>query len=147
MVIPSGSAPTRTLWAFPRLQGSHRGWHRGGEPYPGASRRALQQAVAERHGVPTQRHRPWERVHRDPPDGGPGPARSQLRLVAPAPTFEDVFEYSEPHPWIDLKPVPLLPDYSHDLTAMEEATKGGSRSGSGLCLQPQQPYGISDLRG
>jgi len=65
----------------------------------------------------------------------------QLRLVAPAPTFEDVFEYSEPHPWIDLKPIPLLPDYAHDLTAMEEATKGAPGPVLVYICNPNNPTG------
>jgi histidinol-phosphate aminotransferase len=64
-----------------------------------------------------------------------------LRLVAPSPTFEDVFEYSEPHPWIDLKPVPLLPDHSHDLTAMEEAASGAQGPVLVYVCNPNNPTG------
>jgi histidinol-phosphate aminotransferase len=109
--------------------------------YPGASRRALTEAVAERHGIPTnglvlgngstEVLQMWVQARLDP----------QLRLVAPAPTFEDVFEYSEPHPWIDLRPVPLLPDYAHDLTAMEEASQGAPGPVLVYVCNPNNPTG------
>ena len=109
--------------------------------YPGASRRALMDAVAERHGIPT--------------DGivlGNGSTEvlqmavqarldPELKLVAPAPTFEDVFEYSEPHPWIDLRPSPLLSDYAHDLTAMEEASRGAPGPVLVYVCNPNNPTG------
>lgn len=113
----------------------------GANRYPGSSRRALTQAVADRHGIPTngivlgngstEVLQMAVQAHLDP----------QLRLVAPSPTFEDVFEYSEPHPWIDLQPVPLLPDYSHDLTAMEEATKGAPGPVLVYVCNPNNPTG------
>jgi histidinol-phosphate aminotransferase len=52
-----------------------------------------------------------------------------------------VFEYSEPHPWIDLRPIPLLPDFSHDLTAMEEATRGASGPVLVYVCNPNNPTG------
>jgi histidinol-phosphate aminotransferase len=64
-----------------------------------------------------------------------------LRLVAPTPTFEDVFEYSEPHPWINLRPIPLLPNHAHDLTAMEEATKGAPGPVLVYVCNPNNPTG------
>lgn len=113
----------------------------GANRYPGASRRAMTAALAEKHGVPTRALvlgngsteilQMGVQAHLDP----------ALRLVAPAPTFEDVFEYSEPHPWIDLKPIPLLPDYSHDLTAMEEATKGAPGPVLVYVCNPNNPTG------
>lgn len=109
--------------------------------YPGASRRALQEAVAQRHGIPseaivlgngsTEILQMGVQAHLDP----------QLRLVAPQPTFEDVFEYSEPHPWVDLRPVPLLADYSHDLTAMEEETRGAPGPVLVYICNPNNPTG------
>lgn len=109
--------------------------------YPGASRRALLEAVAHRHGVPpsgivlgngsTEILQMGVQAKLDP----------HLRLVAPAPTFEDVFEYSEPHPWIELRPVPLLPDHSHDLTAMEEATQGAPGPVLVYVCNPNNPTG------
>ncbi len=109
--------------------------------YPGASRRALTKAVAERHGIQTEGIvlgngsteilQMWVQARLDP----------QLRLVAPAPTFEDVFEYSEPHPWIDLRPVPLLPDYAHDLTAMEEESRGAPGPVLVYVCNPNNPTG------
>jgi histidinol-phosphate aminotransferase len=112
-----------------------------GNRYPGTSRRALSQAVAERHGVPansivlgngsTEILQMGVQARLDP----------NLRLVAPAPTFEDVFEYSEPHPWIDLKPVPLLPDHSHDLSAMEEAASGAPGPVLVYICNPNNPTG------
>jgi histidinol-phosphate aminotransferase len=65
----------------------------------------------------------------------------ELRLVAPTPTFEDVFEYSEPHPWVDLKPIPLTSDYAHDLSAMEEATMGAPGPVLVYVCNPNNPTG------
>jgi histidinol-phosphate aminotransferase len=109
--------------------------------YPGASRRALAQALAQRHGVS--------------PDGivlGNGSTEviqmgvqarlhHQLRLVAPSPTYEDVFEYSNPHPWIDLRPVPLQADFAHDLTAMEAACRGAAGPVLVYICNPNNPTG------
>jgi histidinol-phosphate aminotransferase len=113
----------------------------GANRYPGASRRAVTEALASKHGVPrealilgngsTEILQMGVQARLDP----------QLRLVAPTPTFEDVFEYSEPHPWIDLKPIPLLPDYAHDLTAMEEATRGAPGPVLVYVCNPNNPTG------
>jgi histidinol-phosphate aminotransferase len=109
--------------------------------YPGASRRAVREALAEKHGVPTsgvvlgngstEILQMGVQAHLDP----------QLRLVAPAPTFEDVIEYSQPHPWIDLRSVPLREDYSHDLEAMEEATRGAPGPVLVYVCNPNNPTG------
>ncbi len=109
--------------------------------YPGASRRALQQAVADRHGIPTNGIVLGNGSTEVLQMGVQARLDPQLRLVAPAPTFEDVFEYSEPHPWIDLKPVPLLSDHAHDLTAMEEATKGAPGPVLVYVCNPNNPTG------
>jgi histidinol-phosphate aminotransferase len=65
----------------------------------------------------------------------------QLRLVAATPTFEDVFEYSEPHPWIDLRPVPLTEDFAHDLEAMEQESKGADGPVLVYVCNPNNPTG------
>jgi histidinol-phosphate aminotransferase len=109
--------------------------------YPGASRRALTEAVAERHGIPTNGIVLGNGSTEILQMGVQARLDPQLRLVAPAPTFEDVFEYSEPHPWIDLKPVPLLPDYAHDLTGMEEATGGAPGPVLVYVCNPNNPTG------
>jgi histidinol-phosphate aminotransferase len=109
--------------------------------YPGSMRRAVTEALAERHGVPTNTlvlGNGSTEVLQMEVQARLDPA---LRLVAPAPTFEDVFEYSEPHPWIDLKPIPLLADYAHDLTAMEEATKGAPGPVLVYICNPNNPTG------
>ena len=109
--------------------------------YPGTSRRALQEAVAQKHGVPpegivlgngsTEVLQMAVQARLDP----------KLRLVAPIPTYEDVFEYADPHPWIDVKPVPLAADFSHDLSAMEEATRGAEGPVLVYICNPNNPTG------
>jgi histidinol-phosphate aminotransferase len=109
--------------------------------YPGASRRALSEAVAARHGAPTNSIVLGNGSTEILQMGVQARLDPQLRLVAPTPTFEDVFEYSQPHPWIDLNPVPLLPDYSHDLTAMEAATRGAPGPVLVYVCNPNNPTG------
>ncbi len=119
--------------------------------YPGGSRRALTEAVAERHGIPTNGIVLGNGSTEILQMGVQARLDPQLRLVAPAPTFEDVFEYSEPHPWVDLHPVPLLPDYAHDLTAMEEATKRAPGPVLVYICNPNNPTGsltsVDDVEG
>jgi histidinol-phosphate aminotransferase len=109
--------------------------------YPGSARRALTEALARKHGAPgraivlgngsTEILQMGVQAAMDP----------QLRLVTPTPTFEDVFEYTEPHPWVDVRAVPLLPDQSHDLTAMEEATRGSEHPVLVYICNPNNPTG------
>jgi histidinol-phosphate aminotransferase len=109
--------------------------------YPGWARRSLTDALARKHGVEpvgivlgngsTEVLQMGVQAQLDP----------QLRLVAPSPTFEDVFEYSEPHPWIDLRPVPLTDGYAHDLAAMEEETLGAPGPVLAYVCNPNNPTG------
>ncbi len=109
--------------------------------YPGASRRALTEVLAKKHGVEpegivlgngsTEILQMGVQARMDP----------GLRLVTPTPTYEDVFEYTEPHPWVEVRAVPLLPDYSHDLTAMEEATAGSEEPVLVYICNPNNPTG------
>ncbi len=109
--------------------------------YPGPARRALGEAVAAKHGVP-----------REAITLGNGSAEilqmavqahvhPRMRLVAASPTYEDVFEYCEPHSWIDIRAIPLLPDMSHDLTAMEEATEEVDSPVLAYVCNPNNPTG------
>jgi len=109
--------------------------------YPGGSRRALTQAVADRHGIPTNGIVLGNGSTEILQMGVQARLDPQLRLVAPAPTFEDVFEYSEPHPWVDLHPIPLLPDHAHDLTAMEEAANEAPGPVLVYVCNPNNPTG------
>lgn len=109
--------------------------------YPSFSRRALTEAVAEKHGIPpegivlgngsTEILQMGVQAFMDP----------KLRLVSPTPTFEDVFEYSNPHPWVDVRAIPLLPDYSHDLSRMEEAARGSTDPVLAYVCNPNNPTG------
>lgn len=109
--------------------------------YPGTSRRDLIEALAEKHGVTadgivlgngsTEILQMGVQAFMAPP----------LRLVSPAPTFEDVFEYSEPHPSVDVRSVPLLPNHAHDLTRMEEETRGSRDPVLVYVCNPNNPTG------
>jgi histidinol-phosphate aminotransferase len=112
-----------------------------GNRYPGASRQALRAAVAERHGVPTSAIVLGNGSTEILQMGVQAQLHPELSLVAPTPTFEDVFEYSEPHPWIKLRPVPLLSDHSHDLTRMEEAAKAAQGPVLLYICNPNNPTG------
>jgi histidinol-phosphate aminotransferase len=109
--------------------------------YPGGSRRAVIQALAEKHGVDTEGIVLGNGSTEILQMGVQARLHPELRLVAPTPTFEDVFEYSEPHPWIDLRPVPLLPDFSHDLTAMEESSLNAPGPVLVYVCNPNNPTG------
>lgn len=109
--------------------------------YPGSSRRAMVAALAEKHGVSeacivlgngsTEILQMGVQACMDP----------QLRLVTPTPTYEDVFDYTEPHPWVDVRAIDLLPDHSHDLTAMEEATRSSPDPVLVYICNPNNPTG------
>ncbi len=109
--------------------------------YPGASRRDVIEALARKHGVTaegivlgngsTEILQMGVQAFMAPP----------LRLVSPAPTFEDVFEYSEPHPSVDVRSVPLLPNHAHDLARMEEETRGSGDPVLVYICNPNNPTG------
>jgi histidinol-phosphate aminotransferase len=109
--------------------------------YPGVSRRELTEALASKHGVSadaivlgngsTEILQMGVQAFMDP----------ELRLVSPVPTFEDVFEYSDPHPWVDVRAVPLLPDFSHDLTRMAEEASGAPGRVLVYVCNPNNPTG------
>ncbi len=109
--------------------------------YPGASRWAVTNTLAERHGVPSEGIALGNGSTEILQMGVQARLHPELRLVAPAPTFEDVFEYSEPHPWIDLKKVPLSEDFSHDLTGMEVASRGAPGPVLVYVCNPNNPTG------
>jgi histidinol-phosphate aminotransferase len=109
--------------------------------YPGASRQALIDALAEKHGIPSEGIALGNGSTEILQMGVQARLHPELRLVAPAPTFEDVFEYSEPHPWIDLHPIPLTGDFSHDLTGMEEASRGAPGPVLVYVCNPNNPTG------
>jgi len=109
--------------------------------YPGTSRRTLAEVLARKHGVPPAAIVLGNGSTEIIQMGVQARLHPQLRLVAPQPTYEDVFEYSEPHPWIDLRPVALLPDFSHDLTAMEEASRGAPGPVLVYVCNPNNPTG------
>ncbi len=130
---PMGIPPASREAIFGGLEEANR--------YPGTSRRALAEAVARRHGVPEEGIVLGNGSTEILQMGVQAMLDPQLRLVAPTPTFEDVFEYSQPHPWIDLHPVPLLPDYAHDLTRMEEAANGAPGPVLVYVCNPNNPTG------
>jgi len=109
--------------------------------YPGASRRTLTEAVAEKHGVPTEGIVLGNGSTEILQMGVQAFMNPQLRLVSPTPTFEDVFEYTNPHPWVDVRAVPLLRDYSHDLTRMEEEAQGARDPVLAYICNPNNPTG------
>lgn len=109
--------------------------------YPGTSRRALHAAVAEKHGVPEECIVLGNGSTEILQMGVQACMNPQLRLVSPTPTYEDVFEYTEPHPWVDVRGVPLLPDFSHDLSGMEEATRNSPDPVLVYVCNPNNPTG------
>lgn len=109
--------------------------------YPGASRRALTSALAEKHGIPTEGIVLGNGSTEILQMGVQACMDPQLRLVTPTPTYEDVFEYTEPHPWIDVRAIPLLDDQSHDLTAMEAATRESKHPVLVYICNPNNPTG------
>jgi histidinol-phosphate aminotransferase len=119
--------------------------------YPGTSRRALTRAVADKHGVPVEGIALGNGSTEILQMGVQALMNPQLRLVTPTPTYEDVFEYTEPHPWVDVRAVPLLPDHSHDLTAMEEAARDSTDPVLVYICNPNTPTGsltsVGDVEG
>jgi histidinol-phosphate aminotransferase len=109
--------------------------------YPGTSRRALTEAVARKHGIPTEGIVLGNGSTEILQMGVQAFMSPQLRLVSPTPTFEDVFEYTNPHPWVDVRAVPLLPDFSHDLTRMEESAHGSRDPVLAYVCNPNNPTG------
>lgn len=114
---------------------------RGANRYPGTSRRDLASALAEKHGVDTNSLVLGNGSTEVLQMGVQARLDPALRLVAPTPTYEDVFEYSEPHPWIDLRPVPLMDDWGHDLTAMEHEASGAPGPVLVYICNPNNPTG------
>jgi len=109
--------------------------------YPSASRRAVIQALAEKHAVPTEGIVLGNGSTEILQMGVQSLMDPQLTLVTPTPTYEDVFEYTEPHPWIEVRAISLLADQSHDLRAMEEATKGSEFPVLVYICNPNNPTG------
>jgi histidinol-phosphate aminotransferase len=119
--------------------------------YPSTSRRDLTEAVARKHGIPTDGIVLGNGSTEILQMGVQAFMDPKLRLVSPTPTFEDVFEYTNPHPWVDVRAVPLLPDYSHDLTRMEEASRGSQDAVLVYVCNPNNPTGsltpVRDVEG
>jgi len=109
--------------------------------YPGSSRRALTSALAEKHGVSEACIVLGNGSSEIIQMGVQACMDPHLRLVSPTPTYEDVFQYTDPHPWVDVRAVSLLPDYSHDLTAMEEAARGSPDPVLVYICNPNNPTG------
>ncbi len=109
--------------------------------YPGASRRALSTALAEKHGVPTEGIVLGNGSTEVLQMGVQALMDPRLRLVSPTPTYEDVFEYTEPHPWVDVRAIPLLSNFAHDLTAMEEASRNSDDPVLAYICNPNNPTG------
>jgi len=109
--------------------------------YPGTSRRAVIEALAEKHAVPAEGIVLGNGSTEILQMGVQACMDPQLRLVTPTPTYEDVFEYTEPHPWIDVQAIPLLTDQSHDLRAMEEATNDSEHPVLVYICNPNNPTG------
>lgn len=112
-----------------------------GHRYPGASRRAVVEALASKHGVPEEGIVLGNGSTEVLQMGVQSLMDPGLTLVAPQPTYEDVFEYTEPHPWIEVRAVPLTSDFAHDLTAMEEATRGAEGHVLVYVCNPNNPTG------
>ena len=112
-----------------------------GNRYPGASRSALTRAIARHHGVQASGivlgNGSTEVLQmavqcRVAPD---------LTILAVTPTFEDVFEYSAPHPLVTLKKFPLTHDFAHDLEAMEAEANRTSGTVLVYVCNPNNPTG------
>jgi histidinol-phosphate aminotransferase len=109
--------------------------------YPGTSRRVLIEALARKHGIPAEGIVLGNGSTEILQMGVQAFMSPQLRLVSPTPTFEDVFEYTNPHPWVDVRAVPLLPNHAHDLSSMEQEARGSSDPVLAYICNPNNPTG------
>lgn len=109
--------------------------------YPGGSRRTLTSALAAKHGVATEGIVLGNGSTEVLQMGVQALMDPHLRLVTPTPTYEDVFEYTEPHPWVDVRAIPLLSNHAHDLTAMEEASRNSDDPVLAYICNPNNPTG------
>ena len=109
--------------------------------YPGASRRALTRALAEKHGAETDSVVLGNGSTEILQMGVQCRMDPDLTLVTPTPTYEDVFEYCDPHPWIDVHAIPLTREYAHDLGTMEEAALAAEGPVLVYVCNPNNPTG------
>ena len=107
--------------------------------YPGASRRPLEEALAEKHGVETKNiqlgNGSTEVLQIFVQLFGP-----EVRIVAADPTFEDVPRYAKAIS-VRLEGVPLRADYSHDLDRMREVVGKWSGPTIVYLCNPNNPTG------
>jgi histidinol-phosphate aminotransferase len=109
--------------------------------YAGASRGALTEALARKHGVGEEGIVLGNGSTEILQMGVQSLLNPSLRLVAPRPTYEDVFEFADPHPWVEVRAVPLTPTFAHDLAAMRDAAVGVSGAVLVYVCNPNNPTG------
>ncbi len=109
--------------------------------YPGASRRALVTALARKHGADPEEivlgNGSTELIQM----GVQVLAGMPLTLVAPTPTFEDVFRFCSPHPQVEVVTVPLTAGFAHDLDAMEARSRAAGGPVLVYVCNPNNPTG------
>jgi histidinol-phosphate aminotransferase len=128
---PLGISPAARRAIIEGLDGCNR--------YPGDSRRPVEEAVAEKHGVETRNIQmgagSTEVLQIFVQLFGP-----EVRIVTADPTFEDVPRYANAIS-VHLESVPLLPDYSHDIDRMQEVVSGWSGPSIVYLCNPNNPTG------
>jgi histidinol-phosphate aminotransferase len=128
---PLGISPAARRAILEGLDGCNR--------YPGDSRRPVEEAVADKHGVAVGNVQmgagSTEVLQIFVQLFGP-----DVRIVTADPTFEDVPRYARAI-GVHLERVPLLPDYSHDLQRMQEVVNGWSGPCVVYLCNPNNPTG------
>ncbi len=129
---PLGLAPTARQAVLDGLAEANR--------YPGASREAVIEALATKHGVPTESIVLGAGSTEVLQIVVQATATGRTRLILADPTFEDVPWYSEPEPYL-LDKVPLTDQFAHDIDRMRELAHDSTYPVLVYICNPNNPTG------